>query len=362
MTSLPPSNNKTVLITGINGYIASHLGLALLKAGYTLRGTSRAAFASTKLLSGAFAGYSSRYTHLNIPDITLPGVFDSAVQGVHSILHTASPVDFSLKTVDSFLHPAVNGNLSILTSALSYAGPTLQSFILTSSNAAIADRAAHPPAYAYSEADWNLSALPLARKSEESGNFLPHVAYSASKATAERALWTWRDEHNPRWSISAVNPSVVTGPPVNWPEGPEGLNETLLPIWKIFSGDAEEVPAGIGGMSFVDVRDVVKMHVWCMEHPSEAGGRWLCTSGKGTPQAVADILRREYPSRKIVVGRPGADYRKGDYWFVEGETSMVSSKAYRALGVERFEVGFERSVMDTVHAFEERWGDLLKNK
>jgi nucleoside-diphosphate-sugar epimerase len=189
------------------------------------------------------------------------------------------------------------------------------------------------------------------------------MAYSASKAAGERALWSWRAEHRPPWAVSAVNPSVVTGPPVNWPDHPSKLNETLLPVWRIFSGEAETIPAGIGGMSFVDVRDVVKLHVWCMEHPRQSDGeRWLCTNGKGTPQAMADILRAAYPSRKIVRGNPGCGYSAGDYWFVEGESSMVSTKAYRALGVERFEIGFERSILDTARAFEERWGRLFGNR
>jgi nucleoside-diphosphate-sugar epimerase len=357
---LPPSNNKTVLITGINGYIASHLGLSLLRSGYTVRGTSRS---PTTLLSptGPFHPYSSRYTHLLIPDITISGAFDTAVAGVHFILHTASPVDFTLRTVSAFIHPAVQGNLSLLNSAVEFSGPQLESFVLTSSNAAVADRLAHPAseAFAYSEADWNNSALSLALESETSGNFAPHIAYSASKAAAERALWDWAAKHKPSWALCAVNPSVVTGPPVLWPDSPERLNETLLPIWRIFSGEATEVPPGIGGMSYVDVRDVVRLHVWCMEH--RATGRWLCTNGKGTMQAVADILRKEYPERKIVVGTPGGDYRE-DYWFVEGEASMASTKAYTALGEERFEFDYRRSVLDTVRAFEGRWGSLLRNK
>jgi nucleoside-diphosphate-sugar epimerase len=134
------SNADTiVLISGINGYIASHIGLLLLQKGYTVRGTSRSIGARDRLVSDAFKGYESQYQHYEVKDITVPGAFDEAVKGVHSIIHTASPVDFTLTSFDAFYYPAVNGNLSILNSAKQRAGPQLKSFVLTSSNASIAD-------------------------------------------------------------------------------------------------------------------------------------------------------------------------------------------------------------------------------
>lgn len=367
MSSLSPSHNRTVLITGINGYIASRIGLLLLKSGYHVRGTSRSLSAESHLLAGAFAGYADRYTHYVVSDITQPHAFDEAVKGVHAILHTASPVDFSLTTVDDFFTPAIQGNLSILNSAQQHAGDQFEAFVLTSSNAAVADRWRLPANHAYTEADWNETGEAIARQSEKAaqagtGPFLPMVAYGASKAAAERALWKWRDERKPSFAIAAVNPSVVTGPPVSWPESPVGLNETLAPVWRIFSGEATEVPAGIGGMSFVDVRDVALLHKWCIEHPKESDGeRYICTNGKGTPQAVADILRKHYPERGIVEGEPGKDYA-ADYWWPVGEASMIASKAYGAMGVEKFAINFDQSVLDTVRAFEARWPELIKNR
>jgi nucleoside-diphosphate-sugar epimerase len=79
--SLPASNGKTVLISGINGYIASNIGLDLLRKGYTVRGTSRSTSAKDDLLRGAFKGYESRYEHEVVPDITATGAFDKAVKG-----------------------------------------------------------------------------------------------------------------------------------------------------------------------------------------------------------------------------------------------------------------------------------------
>ncbi|ETI23161.1 hypothetical protein G647_04958 [Cladophialophora carrionii CBS 160.54] len=352
------ASDKIVLVTGINGYIATHIGLQLLEKGYRVRGTSRSASAGDHLVAGAFRGYDAgRYEHHVVPDMTAPGAFDDAVRGVHAIIHTASPVDFTLRSVDAFFGPAVGGNLSILESARTAAGPQLTCFVVTSSIAAIVDRWRLPPTHAYTESDWNESGEAVAR-----ADFSAPVAYGASKAAAERALWDWRAANRPRFAVAAINPAVVTGPPVSWPQHPEALNTTLLPIWRIYSGTTPEgtIPPPIGGAGYIDVRDVARMHVWAAEHPAESDGqRYILSNGKAPPQAAADLLREAFPDRDIVVGEPGKGYRS-DYWFPEDEASTVATKAYRALGVERF-IPYDRSILDTVAAFEKQWPGLAQN-
>ena len=79
--ALPPSNGQKVSITGINGYIASVLGLYLLKKGYTLRGTTRRSASTEPLLKGPYALYKDRVQVYDVPDITVIGAFDEAVKG-----------------------------------------------------------------------------------------------------------------------------------------------------------------------------------------------------------------------------------------------------------------------------------------
>lgn len=79
--SHPASNGKTVLITGINGYIASVLGLHLLAKGYSIRGTSRSKTSSQALVEEAYASYKDRVEIYEVPDITAAGAFDEAAKG-----------------------------------------------------------------------------------------------------------------------------------------------------------------------------------------------------------------------------------------------------------------------------------------
>lgn len=82
--AISESNNKTVLITGINGYIASVLGLHLLSKGYSIRGTARKASTTEALLKGPYASYAERVKMYSVPDMTVDGAFDDASKGMFS--------------------------------------------------------------------------------------------------------------------------------------------------------------------------------------------------------------------------------------------------------------------------------------
>ena len=79
--TIAPGNDQIVLVSGINGYIASRIGFDLLEKGYTLRGTSRSQQSADALLNGAYKEYTERVQMVAVPDMTKPGAFDEAVEG-----------------------------------------------------------------------------------------------------------------------------------------------------------------------------------------------------------------------------------------------------------------------------------------
>lgn len=79
--SIPESNGKILLITGVNSYLGSVLGLLVLSKGYSLRGTVRNKSSIADLLDGAYAPYATRVSILEVKDMTLQGAYDEAVQG-----------------------------------------------------------------------------------------------------------------------------------------------------------------------------------------------------------------------------------------------------------------------------------------
>jgi nucleoside-diphosphate-sugar epimerase len=153
------------------------------------------------------------------------------------------------------------------------------------------------------------------------------------------------------------------GPPIVLPESGSKLNETLKPIWDIFSGATTEVPPYIGTGSFVDVRNVATMHIWAFENAQKADGeRYLGVQGFGPIQAAADVLNDAYKGtkigEKITKGTPGEGYvgynketGKVDFvGFLPGARKISGAKAVREMGLEY--ITFQQSIVDTAKAFE----------
>jgi len=78
-------STRLVLITGINGYIATHTAAAFLQAGYAVRGTVRALTpALNSVLTETFSPFhdGTRLEIIEVPDISVPRAFDRAVDGI----------------------------------------------------------------------------------------------------------------------------------------------------------------------------------------------------------------------------------------------------------------------------------------
>lgn len=81
--ALPKSKNELVVISGVNGYIASQTAKSFLDAGYSVRGTARS-LASASNLIRALQLYvdAGRFEVVEVKDIVVPGAFDEAVKGM----------------------------------------------------------------------------------------------------------------------------------------------------------------------------------------------------------------------------------------------------------------------------------------
>lgn len=85
--SLPTPKNQIVLISGVNGYIASVTAKAFLEAGYSVRGTSRSKASAGGLLKALYEYVDAgRLEIVEVKDITIDGAFDDAVKGTLIIL------------------------------------------------------------------------------------------------------------------------------------------------------------------------------------------------------------------------------------------------------------------------------------
>ena len=85
-----------VLVTGATGHVGFAVLIATLKSGYRVRAAVRSAAKASVISSNPVVKSlnlpTSSLTFVTVPDLTLPGAYDSAAQDVDYIIHVASPI------------------------------------------------------------------------------------------------------------------------------------------------------------------------------------------------------------------------------------------------------------------------------
>ena len=92
MTSTAPrrlSKNDLVLVTGANGYIATHIVDTLLEEGYRVRGTVRGQRPWLNQLFDERHG-KGRFESIAVPSLDGEGVYDEAIKGVAGVVCVVS--------------------------------------------------------------------------------------------------------------------------------------------------------------------------------------------------------------------------------------------------------------------------------
>jgi nucleoside-diphosphate-sugar epimerase len=345
-------SSPIVLVTGINGYIASATVLAALNAGYQVRGTVRSLERDRDIIATAFPSYLNVGTLeiVEIPDSSAPGAFDEVVKGVCGILSVAAPGAKDLTDVKRVVKEGVAGITSLLQSAEAHAGPSLKAVSLLSSGVTMLYLKPPVPNYTYTEKDNAPENEALAL---QMGDKAPKdLVYIALKIAIERTFWEFIN--NPKrkstFTGTSINPSYCIGPAVVLPKDPMILPGSCRWVWYVFAGSVwpKEPPFP----PYVDVRDVARALVFGVESPDKAGGkRLLVTAYKGSFQTGANILHEAFPDRKEIM-RKGVpeDGLSPPYQFDEGELKFDGSN-FERLSEQKY-TPFPKSMIDTAASFQ----------
>ncbi|WP_206454021.1 SDR family oxidoreductase [Aurantimonas marina] len=263
-----------ILLTGISGFIAKHVALELLAAGYRVRGTVRSA-AKAALVQETLKNAGGAVDRLEFveADLTQDNGWDAAVAGCRFVVHTASPFPARQSKDRYALVPIARGGTLRVVEAASRAG--VERIVLTSSVAAIyyghdAKQGPH-----YSESNWS---------NVESS----HISdYAVSKTEAERAAWKAVEAGGPE--LAVVNPAFVLGPMLDRETGTSAeLIRTML------MGRLPAVPDITFGI--VDVRDVARAHLQAMTVPDAAGRRFILCGGSLSMMEIGQSIALAEPS------------------------------------------------------------------
>lgn len=274
---------KTVLLTGASGYIAKHIALQLLEAGYHVRGTLRSLSRGAEVADALRPHLSdptdleSRLTFAAL-DLNKDDGWDAAMTGIDVLMHTASPFPMvQPKDESELIRPAVYGALRALRAA-HQAGVTR--VIFTSSTAAISGSDLPQGDAAYDETNWT---------NPDDSSLSPYVK---SKTLAEQAAWAFVQNDAPEMQLTVINPGFVLGAPLDANAG-----TSVAVIERMLKGKDPMVPDI--GFSTVDVRDVAEMHICVIDKPDTAGQRIMTVDKFMSFQDLAKAIKTAHPDRRI---------------------------------------------------------------
>ncbi len=265
-----------VLLTGVSGFIAKHVALKLLNAGYSVRGTLRNMDRADEVRAALTPYLTEQAGQLTFvqADLESDAGWADAMAGVSALIHTASPFPIAQpKDPAQLIRPAVEGTERVLKAAAA-AGVTR--VVLTSSTAAVINE--FKPGTLQDEADWCDVHLPST------------TPYAKSKTLAERTAWEIAKARGLK--LTTINPGLVLGPPLD-----EHYGSSLGLIERFLKGRDPMLPPM--GLPVVDVRDVAEMHLRALQRPETAGRRYLASSGSMAFADMGRTLKAAYPTRRI---------------------------------------------------------------
>jgi nucleoside-diphosphate-sugar epimerase len=262
---------------------------------------------------------------------------------VEAIAHVASPVTMTPK--DPFadlIDPAVDGTLNVLNSAHKY-GKHVKHVVVTSSVASVLTPGKSPGSF-YTEADWNDEAIKTIRQQLKNGEpFTGNLAYRASKNEAERALWKFKEEIKPSFTLTTILPAYVFGPILPPPTTIQAVDAASTPkgVINYYTGEFQDPTRAVSGSAFASVVDVALAHVLALQNAEKADGqRYITSQGTYSNQQTVDILRREYPERQNIIAKG----EPGNYKFPS--VQVDGSKITRELGLQYTD--FETALLQTI--------------
>ncbi|KAL7939331.1 NAD dependent epimerase/dehydratase [Trichoderma chlorosporum] len=292
-------SDQHVLVTGANGFVASHILALLLKSNVRITGTVRSQDKVDAILE-THPLWKDRVDFVLVPDFTSAEPFNAILKNAkvpftHAI-HTASPLDFTMTDIyKDMIEPAVKGTTEILRSAHHYGGPNLKRVVVLGSAVCVLNSLEDltQEGRPYTENDWNPSI-------NESNRF--------------------------------------------------GIADFINGNYK----NIEDVK--FIAYHFVDVRDVARAHVEALMNPAAGGKRIVLVSELFTPQLVANVIRKNFPNLRdrVSEGNPSQILPPGVHptgWSLERSLYILEQGATEG---KWDYIGLEKSIIYTVKSMLEQ--------
>ncbi|KAF4944703.1 hypothetical protein FSARC_14604 [Fusarium sarcochroum] len=287
---------STVLVTGVNGLLGSHIAKQFLEYDYKVRGTVRD-LEKNSWLSAAFdREYGrDRFELVQVKDMMAEGAFNEAVKGVAIVVHTAS-VMLVDPDPNNVIPKVIDGAVNALKA--SYSEQSVKRFVFTSSSAAVVSPWDDQEPLVVTEDSWNEDLVKQAWADPPfTAERVPSV-YGASKVQSEQAIWKYHKEHRserPDLVVNTVIPNFNMGPsidPIN-----QGFPSSSSLLVHLYKGQILPMHHFFIGQYYIDVDDTGRLHVAAAIFDHVRDQRIFGFAGRFNWDEVLDVLREDEPSR-----------------------------------------------------------------
>jgi len=160
------------------------------------------------------------------------------------------------------------------------------------------------------------------------------------------------ETHKPHFSLTTFCPPLIYGPPAQAFASMEELNQSVLELWHLISGQLMEIPDTPFPV-FTDVRDVARLHVAALSNQKAPNQRYVIVGGYFTNSQIARIAASRFPSQAQRIppsdNEPPPDYYKAD-----------STPAERDFGMQW--IGLEQCIRDMAKELYDTESSLLGSR
>ncbi|KAK5994180.1 Putative uncharacterized oxidoreductase [Cladobotryum mycophilum] len=284
-------SSTLAFITGATGFIGSQIVRFALDEGFRVRLSVRK-HEQIENLKTLFPNAAVEF--VIIPDFSKENAFHDALDGVHTILHIASPMPGKGSDLQKdYLNPAIHGTVSILEAAGS--APSVKKVVIMSSILSLLPLGSLGKAsYFAKENSGEKFVIDLEKVVAESGSM-----YQTSKILAHQASRDWIGEHKPKFGVVTVHPAFVVGPSLIQRTANEidGINAWL---WNSLRSGQAGFPSVL-----VDVRDVAEVTVRAAKSSVPSGTEFIASGPKITWTEIAELVKKEYPAVDVKLSSEG---------------------------------------------------------
>ncbi|KAI5206473.1 NAD(P)-binding protein [Aureobasidium subglaciale] len=284
---------STVLVTGANGFIASHIVDQLIQSGYKVRGTVRTE-AKGKWVQEFFDNkHGNDKLELEVvPDMAEKGAFDHAVKGCSGVIHVATNISFS-KNPNEVIPSVIAGVTHTLEAADKE--PSVKRFVFTSSSTAATNPIPNKE-FNVDESSWNQVAIdkawadPPYTEADRAWN-----VYGASKTQGEQAVWKYVKERKPHFVCNTVLPNANFGPILDKSQDASTAGWIRDIFTQGFAPQLEQIPP----QWFVNVQDTARLHVAALTDSDINNERIFAYAEPYNWNSVLAAMRKARPDKKV---------------------------------------------------------------